>query len=94
MKVILATWYNNYNDVYMMELYDSDVFESEILDHYKDSKDLYGHKVLSRSEDTIVFTDGSRAVLTYKYVKNSVFDMGEYKERRESRVIEPLRLAE
>lgn len=79
MKVIVSTWYDNFNQSYMTELYDSDVFESEILDYYEEARDLYGHKVMSRENGTIVFSDGYRVILTYQHVKNSLLD-NEFKD--------------
>lgn len=74
MKVIVATWIDSYNQPYMTDLYDSDMFESEILDYFREAKEMYGHHVLNRTNDALVFTDGTRVRLTIQHVKASVLE--------------------
>jgi hypothetical protein len=76
MKIIMSTWLDSTNQPYLTEFFDSDMFESEIMDAYVNAKSHYNHKVITRNNEYVVFSDGSRVMLSLHHVKTNIYDEG------------------
>lgn len=72
MRVIQATWYDDFNTPFLTELYESHLNEDEILDFYADQKLIYGRKIIADYANTRVFSDGTRVILQLYEVKKEI----------------------
>lgn len=64
MYLLVASWYDNCNELLRSEYYDgSSTDPGVLLTYYADCKDFYDHTVVSETEDRILFSDGTRVIL-------------------------------
>lgn len=74
MNIIVATWYDEMNQPYMSEFYESQIKEENLFSFYETQKRVYGRTVIAAYPDTRVFSDGSRVVLTLNQVYSKIDD--------------------
>lgn len=78
MQIISATWYDEINNPFLTEYFESHVNEEQILDFYADQKSLYGRTIIADYADTRVFSDGTRVVLRLDEVKSEIESKANY----------------
>jgi hypothetical protein len=72
MRVLTATWYDNFNQPFLTEFYEEFFKEDQILDFYAEQKSIYGRKVIASYPDTRVFSDGTRVIVQLCQVKSKI----------------------
>lgn len=70
MNVILAAWLDPRMDTFLVETWDGEIDESEIFDYYSKSKGTFGVDIMSKTDDYVAFTDGTRVHLTLHKIKS------------------------
>lgn len=78
MFVITATWYDDFNQPFLTEYFESHINEEQILDFYADQKSIYGRKIIADYPDTRVFSDGTRVILRLCEVKAQIESENNY----------------
>jgi len=80
MKVIMGTWMDNMMGTFDIQLYDADIPTEDILASAIAESKVFGHTVISQTDNYIVFSDGSRLLLNLYNVIPSV-NLPIYNER-------------
>lgn len=72
MFVITATWYDDYNQPFLTEFFESSINEEAIFSNYMYQKSLYGKSTIASYPDTRVFSDGTRVILQLHKIKQTI----------------------
>lgn len=74
MYIITATWYDNCGEYLLNEFFKDDMDEQNVLLFLEAQKMLFKHTVISRSVNTLVFSDGTRVCLQLCSVRESLIE--------------------
>jgi hypothetical protein len=78
MKIISATWYDAFNQEFLVEYFESYFDAEQILDFYADQKSIFGRKIIADYAHTRVFSDGTRVILRLCEVKSKIESQADF----------------
>lgn len=68
MYIYVATWYDETNQPFLQDFYNDKVEPADILIKYIKYKELFKRQVIATYPDTVVFSDGSRVIVSCEKV--------------------------
>lgn len=70
MKVTVGAWYDERMSVFDIQIYDSELSESEILRSIIRDRQEFGYKLISAKDNYVAFSDGTRFMISTHHVNH------------------------